>query len=106
MNPRREKTQKMLLRYPDNIPVVIHSEQSTTQLPKNKFLVPRDFTFAQFHIYIREKFPDLDASKALYFFINNTIPMSTQTFNDLYCTHIDTDDYCLHIHYDIENTFG
>lgn len=106
MTHNREKTKSVMQRYPDNIPVVLHPQQESLKLSRNKFLVPRDFTFSQFHVYIRQKYPELDGAKALYFFINNTMPMSNQTFNDLYCTHINTDDYCLHIHYDIENTFG
>lgn len=94
--------------YPDRIPIIC--ERSTTAkldcpiIDKRKYLVPRDLTIGEF-LYVIRKRLQLHPEKALFLFINGTIPSTTSLINDVYNIHKDMDGY-LYIFYCQENTFG
>ena len=108
---RMLKSYKMKTMYPDRIPVIIEMspssssfKQYTNPMPKIKYLGPRDITMSQFVKIFREKIK-MDASKALFFFINNKLfPMSSPIGN-IYDSDKDEDGF-LYIEFCEESTFG
>ena len=74
-------------------------------LDKIKYLVPIDLTVGQFMYVIRSRLK-LNAEKALYLFINGTIPASSSVILDLYELYKDETDGFLYIVLNGENTFG
>jgi len=74
-------------------------------LDKIKYLVPIDLTIGQFMYVIRSRLK-LNAEKALYLFINGTIPSSSSVILDLYELYKDETDGFLYILLNGENTFG
>ncbi|KAK8704112.1 hypothetical protein V6N13_047745 [Hibiscus sabdariffa] len=75
LEQRQEESKTILTKYPDRIPVIIE-RYSRTDLPdidKNKFLVPRDMSVGQF-IHILSSRLKLSPGRALFVFVNNTLP--------------------------------
>ena len=105
---RLDEAMRVLTKYPDRIPVIC--ERSLTapydcpNIDKRKYLVPKDLTMGQFLYVIRTRLK-LSSEKALFLFINSTIPPTTTLMNKIYEKH-KSDDYYLYINYTQENTFG
>ena len=93
-------------KHSDKIPIIIskYNKSDLNNIDKNKFLVPNDMTLTQFIYTIRKRIK-LDSSKALFFFINNTVPKNSAPLGELYNLHKDKDGF-LYITYNSENTFG
>lgn len=111
LEERRLKSHKMITMYPDRLPIIIEMSPSSASynqyinpMPKIKYLVPRDITMGQFVKIFREKIK-IDASTALFFFINNKLfPMSSPIGN-VYDSDKDEDGF-LYIEFCEESTFG
>jgi GABA(A) receptor-associated protein len=103
---RLEESTKIMNKYPDRIPIVVekHAKCDLPDIDKNKYLVPNDMVLSQF-IYTVRKRIKLDAAKALFFFIDNTVPTNSAPIGELYNLHKDKDGF-LYIVYNSENTFG
>ena len=105
---RLDEARRVLNKYPDRIPIICErSSTSTIDCPiidKRKYLVPRDLTMGQF-LYVIRKRLRLLPEKALFLFVNGTIPPTTSLINEVYNRHRDDDGY-LYITYSQENTFG
>ena len=97
---------KLISKYPNKIPIIINKYADSTlpQLDKHKFIVPKDITIAQFNYIIRKRIK-LDPSESIFIYINNLLPPSSSTINELYDMH-KSDDGFLYITYTNENTFG
>jgi GABA(A) receptor-associated protein len=102
---RSNESLRITKKFPDRIPVIIQPNKNCKlRIDKNKYLVPIDLTISQLLYTIRKKIK-LDPAQALYFFIQESMPNSSVTLNQLYHTHRNQDGF-LYITYDIENTFG
>lgn len=104
---RKEESQRVKDRYPDRMPIICERSAMCTQVPeldKTKYLVPRDLTVAQFMYVIRKRIK-LNADRALFVFINNTIPPSAALLSDVYERNKDEDGF-LYVTYSGEQTFG
>jgi GABA(A) receptor-associated protein len=108
---RMLKSYKMKSLYPDRIPVIIEMSPSsasyndyTRSSPKIKYLVPPDITMGQFIKIFRDKIK-IDASKALFFFINNKLFPMSSLLGTIYESHKDEDGF-LYIEFCEESTFG
>jgi GABA(A) receptor-associated protein len=95
-------------RYPGRIPVLVTKSKAVKSdipdIPKNKFLVPKDITVGSF-LYIIRKQLNLESDKALFIFVNETLPMSGMTMAELYSLH-KSNDGLLRVEYTSESTFG
>lgn len=98
--------EQVLIKYPDRVPVLVEkSEKSDVpDIDKHKYLVPMDLTLGQF-VYIIRKRIELDSQKAIFVFVNNTIPPTSALMGTIYNEHKD-DDLYLRVTYTGENTFG
>jgi GABA(A) receptor-associated protein len=104
---RKLEAGRMLNKYNDRIPVIVEKHSKSKNAPdinKNKYLVPDDLTFGQF-IYIIRKRIKLDEEQALYTFINNRMPVTSDLMRTIYEKNA-SEDGLLYVNYAIENTFG
>ncbi|KAL5724942.1 Autophagy-related protein 8i [Ranunculus cassubicifolius] len=84
---RSEESKRILAKYPDRIP-----------------LVPRDMSIGHF-IHILSLRLDLSSGKALFAFVNNTLPQTASLMDSLYGSFKDEDVF-LYMCYSSEKTFG
>jgi GABA(A) receptor-associated protein len=103
---RKIEAEKIRVKYPERIPVVVERvpKSQIPDIDKRKFLVPNDITIAQFMWIIRKRI-QLAPEKAIFLFVNKTIPPSSSTMGQIYSEHKDEDSF-LYIAYGGENTFG
>jgi len=105
---RLTEAKRVLSKYPDRIPIIC--ERSSTATPdcpvidKKKYLVPRTYTVGEFLFVIRKRLK-LGPEKAIFLFVNGSIPPTISLIGDIYQTYKDNDCY-LYICYSQENTFG
>ncbi len=95
-------------KYPNHICVFVQQSSRSADLPpldKHKYLVPKDLTVGSFLFMIRKRM-SLPADKALFMFVNNTIPTSSSTLAELYAQHSANSVGYLNIVYAGESTFG
>jgi len=105
---RYNESRKILEKYPDRVPVICERATSAKRdcpyIDKNKYLVPRDLTIGQL-IYVIRKRMRLQPEKAIFLFMNGTIPPSTSMLGNLYEYYRENDGF-IYINYSFENTFG
>jgi GABA(A) receptor-associated protein len=104
---RVKKSQIILEKYPDRVPLIIQpskSDRDAYPIDKSKYITPRDLTLLQLQQIIRKrvKFP---AEKALFMFINNKIFPITSMVGTIYDANKDPDGF-LYVTYCQESTFG
>lgn len=93
-------------RFPDRIPVIVQNTK-ISNLPlidKNKFLVPKSLTIGQFIFVIRKRIT-IPPEKAMFLFVNNSLPTTTSFMSEVYSNHRDSDGF-LYCFISGENTFG
>ena len=95
-------------KYPDRIPIFItkvaKKNDTLPDISRHKFLVPATFTYAEL-IYTIRKWLKLPPQHAIFVFIKNTIPSSSEFIIDLYDKY-KSPDHVLRVEYTSENTFG
>mgnify|MGYP001293790276 CR=1 FL=1 len=103
---RKLESRRVLDKYPDRIPIICERNKRANidEIDKKKYLVPNDLTCSQF-VYVVRKRLYLPAEKAIFLFVNGTIPSSSQPLKMLYREHKDLDGF-LYITYSDENVFG
>ncbi|XP_034689759.1 autophagy-related protein 8i [Vitis riparia] len=103
---RLEESRDIIAKYPDRVPVIAE-RYSKTDLPdmeKKKFLVPRDMSVGQF-IHILSIRLHLTPGKALFVFVENTLPQTASLMDTVYESFKDEDGF-LYMSYSSEKTFG
>lgn len=91
--------------YTNKIPIIIRTkDNSNFQLEKLKYIVPKDITIQQFHC-ILNKYIKNNKKQSIVLFVNNTLPINTESVGNLYNEHKDNDGF-LYITLIKENTFG
>lgn len=102
---RKAEADRILSKYPERIPIIVEPlENCKIQLDKKKYLVPIDLTVGQFLFVVRKRL-NLPPEKALFFFVNGTIPSSTIGLNEVYKNHVKSDGF-LKLKFSEENVFG
>lgn len=103
---KNEATKILNKSYPKKVPVIIEVSKKSIKLllDKKKYLVPSEITVGQFMYIIRKRIK-LNSETALFFFVNNTIPMTSMLMSELYDRYKD-DDLFLTITISSESTFG
>jgi len=94
-------------KYPGKLPVFVTkslSARDIPDLPKHKFLVPNNISISQFIWIIRRQIK-LPPEKALFVFVNNTLPTSSTLLSELYSMY-KCPDGALRMVYISENSFG
>jgi len=104
-NNRKSEATKILLKYPDRIPVIVEVAENNPDLnlDKKKYLVPADLTVGQFIFVIRKRIK-LPPEKALFIFFKSLPPSSAQ-LKTIYNQDKDKDGF-LYATISEESTFG
>jgi GABA(A) receptor-associated protein len=105
-NERLEESTRIKNRFPDRIPIIIERAQNSDVplIDKIKYLVPGDLSMGQFMFVIRKRL-SLSSEKALFLYVNNSLPMTNTLMRELYHSHRDVDGF-MYVLYTGENTFG
>ncbi len=104
---RINEINRIKIAHPDRCAIFIGKLNSDTLLPditKHKYLVPYDFTMAQFMSTIR-RYIKVSAETAIFLFINNMVTTNHSSIGKLYEEYKSEDGF-LYITYAGENTFG
>lgn len=106
MNTSKQKIERMKLKYPNRIPVVVNKSKNSNapDIDKNKYLVPSDLTLGQFIFVIRKRI-NLNPEQAIYIFCKDTLPNTSMVMSELYNIYKNSNEL-LELTYNIENTFG
>ena len=102
----KSKIKRLLLNKPDYVPIYVYKD-NTPDIPdikNNKFLVPRLITYGQFINVVRNRI-NLLPTQSVFLHIGNTIPISSNTIQDIYDEYKD-EIGVLRLTYSLENTFG
>lgn len=94
----------ILKEYSNKVPIIIESD-SNIELDKNKYIVPKDITLRQFNC-ILSRYIKKNEKQSIILFINNTLPIMTDTIGNLYNLNKSDEDNFLYIRLKRENTFG
>lgn len=103
---RKEEADRIMIKYPERVPVICEkvSKSEVPDIDKNKFLVPLDLSVGQFLFVVRKRI-SVPSEKAIFIFVNNTLPAHTALMSQIYKEHKDPDGF-LYITYSGESTYG
>ena len=90
---RKKEADRIREKYPDRVPIIVGKSNKSTDIPdidKKKYLVPSDLTIGQF-VYVIRKRIKLQPEKAIYLFVNNCLPPTSQPLSITYKEHKDED---------------
>ena len=94
---------KILKRHPDKIPTLISPKKGKPQLPelpKNKYLLPKDMTINQV-VYIIRRHLSIKPETAIIIFVNNELFPNNKQLSEIIIP-----GQLNYITYTLENTFG
>ncbi|KAL5578833.1 hypothetical protein UlMin_011275 [Ulmus minor] len=103
---RKKEATHIREKYPGRIPVIVEKagKSDIPDIDKKKYLVPADLSIGQF-VYVVRKRIKLSAEKAIFVFVNNTLPSTAALMSSIYEENKDEDGF-LYMTYSGENTFG
>nr|6WY6_A Chain A, Autophagy-related protein 8 [Saccharomyces cerevisiae]6WY6_B Chain B, Autophagy-related protein 8 [Saccharomyces cerevisiae] len=103
---RKAESERIADRFPNRIPVICEKAEKSDipEIDKRKYLVPADLTVGQF-VYVIRKRIMLPPEKAIFIFVNDTLPPTAALMSAIYQEHKDKDGF-LYVTYSGENTFG
>ncbi len=93
-------------KYPHTVCVFVELARKAELPPldKHKYIVPKSTTVGAF-LFILRKRMKLPSEKALFIFVNNSLPCSSQTMGEIYSIHKSSDG-ALRIMCTSESVFG
>lgn len=103
---RANEATRIKEKYPDRIPIIVEKVQDCNlpDIDNHKYLVPKDLTVSQF-IYVIRKRIKINSEEAIFLFINNSLPSSSELMSTVYENNKDEDQF-LYATFSGENTFG
>eukprot|EP01039_Chlorochromonas_danica_P006616 gene6614-7309_t len=116
---RVKESERVRAKYPDRIPVICEKAETSAKemilyyildvaprldIDKKKYLLPADLTCGQFIHVIRRRLK-LPSEKAIFLFVNGSIPPTSATMSELNDQHKDKDGF-LYLCFGEENVFG
>jgi len=110
LNQRISESNRILVKYPSHVPVIVDCDKKIGVLNKQKFLVPKDVSVSHLIISVRRQI-DLDKSKSIFLFCDNMILCPTVMMDQIYSSFLrnkkdEHEDKFLYITIASENTFG
>lgn len=101
-----DSLERMQNKYPHAVFVYVSlaPKSNLPPLDKQKYVVPKSTTVGQFIFIIRRRL-QLPSDRALFIFVSNTLPTSSQTMAEVYQHHKSTDGI-LRIVCTSESVFG
>tara|TARA_Y100000401_G_scaffold111185_1_gene109183 strand:- start:2 stop:331 length:330 start_codon:yes stop_codon:yes gene_type:complete len=103
---RRKASIKMREKYPDRCCIIVKKMEGADipDIDRNKYLVPQTLSMGQF-VYVIRKRINLPSDKALFIYVGNILPSTSDTVGNVYNRHV-SNDGLLYITYSGETTFG
>ncbi|KAH3902586.1 Autophagy-related protein 8 [Saccharomycodes ludwigii] len=103
---RKEESERIRRNFKNRIAVICEKADKSDipDIDKRKYLVPNDLTVGQF-VYVIRKRIRLPPEKAIFIFVNDTLPPTAALMHAIYEEHKDKDGF-LYVQYSGENTFG
>ncbi len=96
---------KLLIKYPDSVPVIFDCSPGSPPMDKKKYVIPRDLLVSQLVHIVRKKIK-LSPEKSIFVYFNkNYMASSNMLLSEVYENFKDKDGI-LYVTYSIENTFG
>jgi len=91
---RAAEASRIREKYPDRIPVICEKEPRSDIPPvdKRKYLIPMDLTVGQF-VYVIRKRISVPPEKAIFIFVNSTLPPTAALMSTVYEQHKDEDGF-------------
>jgi len=108
LQERKEFSEKVKLKYPDRVPVIIKknsNDKILQDIDKERYLIPKNLNLSEIIFIIRKRI-NIDPKQAIFLFVGKgvLVPLS-QTIGYIY-EQYHSDDNFLHMVYTTENTFG
>ena len=103
LEERKEESLKILRKHQRRIPIIVKTGPGMI-LDKYKYIAPKELTMGQF-IYVLRKRMQLPPEKAIFIFIDGTLPLTSAFIESIYNKHMEEDGF-LYFHLCGENTFG
>lgn len=104
LEERKERSQSIMDKYENRIPVICQTSSDLPKLERKKYLVPDDLSLVNFNYVVRKRIK-VSAETSIYFFIGNKLLPSSLTMYQIYNKYKDEDGF-LYIYIAAENTFG
>jgi GABA(A) receptor-associated protein len=108
LHTRIFESNQIRLKYPNRVPIIIEKATGCSSdmpnIDKNKYLIPSEFSFGQM-VYVVRKRLSLSPDKALFLFVNNVLPTSSELMANIYKNYGNIDGF-LYIVYTGESVFG
>lgn len=104
LEERKERSQSIMDKYQNRIPVICQTSNDLPVLERKKYLVPDDLSLVNFNYVVRKRIK-VSAETSIYFFIGNKLLPSSLTMYQIYNKYKDEDGF-LYIYIAAENTFG
>lgn len=104
---RKTESKRIKEKYPDRIPVIVEHAKKSADFPtidKQKYLVPNDLSVGQFSYVIRKRIK-LSPEKAMFLMVNNKMPPTNDTMDNVYERDKDEDGF-IYVCIAGESTFG
>ncbi|BBN68458.1 Ubiquitin-like superfamily protein [Prunus dulcis] len=91
---RQAEAGRIREKYPDRIPVIVEkaARSNIPDIDKKKYLVPADLSVGQF-VYVVRKRIKLEAEKAIFVFVKNTLPPTAAVMSTIYEENKDEDGF-------------
>ena len=110
LSQRISESNRILVKYPSHVPVIVECDKKIGVLNKQKFLVPNDVSVSHLLISVRKQI-SLDKSKSIFMFCDNMILCPTVMMSQIYSNFLrnkkdEFEDKFLYINISAENTFG
>ena len=104
LEERKEKSEVILEKYPDRIPIICYTSLQLPKLTQSKFLVSDDLSYTNFLFMLRKRM-ELNEGQSIYIFINKKLMSSNMLIKHIYEKNKDKDGF-LYAYICSENTFG
>lgn len=104
LEKRKERSNEIIEKYPNRIPVICDVSKKLPELDKHKYLLPEDLKSEFFMQIIRNRIK-LNSTQAMYFFAGNKILQTNNYMSEIYNKNKDEDGF-LYIYVCAESTFG
>tara|TARA_Y100000389_G_scaffold71573_1_gene68265 strand:+ start:166 stop:534 length:369 start_codon:yes stop_codon:yes gene_type:complete len=107
LSVRRREAESIKMKHPERCPIIVTKAKNSVNVPdidKHKYLVPLDLTVGQL-VYVIRKRIKLRPEQAIFLFINNILPPTSELIGKIYNENKANDGF-LYVEYSGENTFG
>lgn len=102
----RQLTKKILERYPQKVPILLHFNPNVKHdLLKTRFIVDRCMTFTEFAAIIRKSI-SINESEGLYYYTRDTVVCMSRTIGEIYEEYKTPETGILDVSVACESTFG